>query len=109
MGRPKGAWSEKRFRDALALATTEKHESGKSNLRVIAEKLVSCAIAGEGWAICQVGDRLDGKPAQAVTVDANVTHDLGSLTDAELASRIQRELAAIAGRSGEAANQEQLH
>ena len=33
-------------------------------MRVIAEKLVEQAIAGEGWAIQQVADRIDGKPAQ---------------------------------------------
>jgi glutathione peroxidase len=36
-------------------------------MRVIAEKLVEQAIAGEGWAIQQVADRIDGKPAQLST------------------------------------------
>ena len=30
----------------------------------LAEKLVDSALAGEGWAFQQIGDRLDGKPAQ---------------------------------------------
>jgi hypothetical protein len=28
----------------------------------LAEKLVSCALAGEGWAFKDIGDRLEGKP-----------------------------------------------
>ena len=30
-------------------------------IRRIAEKLVECAMKGEGWAISQVADRIDGK------------------------------------------------
>jgi hypothetical protein len=33
-------------------------------LRRIAEKLVECAMKGEGWAISQVADRIDGRPKQ---------------------------------------------
>jgi hypothetical protein len=31
----------------------------------LAEKL-SCALAGEGWAFKEIGDRLEGKPMQLV-------------------------------------------
>lgn len=65
-GRPKGAWSEKRFREALQAAVTEKDAGGVQRLRGIVEKLVVAAETGEGWAIQQVADRLDGKPAQAI-------------------------------------------
>lgn len=37
-------------------------------LRKIASVVVDKAIAGEQWAIQEVGNRLDGKPAQAVEV-----------------------------------------
>lgn len=40
-------------------------EDGK-RLRQAAEKLLDAAAAGEDWAIKELGDRLDGKPAQAV-------------------------------------------
>ena len=34
----------------------------------LADKLVSQAAGGEQWAILEVGNRLDGKPAQAVAL-----------------------------------------
>lgn len=40
----------------------------KEALPKIAEKVVEAAIAGEPWAIQEIGNRLDGKPAQAVEV-----------------------------------------
>jgi hypothetical protein len=109
MARPRGVWSDKQFRNALQLAVNEEDARGKKKLRAIAEKLVEQAMAGEGWAIEQVASRLDGKPAQEISVDASVSHELASLTDAELAIRIKRELTAIAGRGGEKARSEQLH
>ena len=65
-GRPKGAWSEKKFRDALNCAVTEQTKDGQRKLRVIAERLVEAAINGDIPAIKEVADRLDGKPAQAI-------------------------------------------
>lgn len=41
-------------------------ENGK-RLREAAEKLLDAAAAGEPWAVKELGDRLDGKPAQAIT------------------------------------------
>jgi len=43
--------------------------SGKHKLRRIAEKLVEAALDGQSWAIQQVADRIDGKPAQESTVN----------------------------------------
>ena len=40
-------------------------EKGK-RLRQAAEKLLDAAAAGDDWAIKELGDRLDGKPAQAI-------------------------------------------
>lgn len=34
----------------------------------LAERLLSACDAGEGWALKELGDRLDGKPAQALAV-----------------------------------------
>lgn len=65
-GRPKGAWSEKRFREALQAAVTEDGTDGQKRLRNIAEKLVVAAETGDITAIREVADRLDGKPAQAI-------------------------------------------
>jgi hypothetical protein len=54
-------------------------------------------------------DRGWGKAAQSVTVDGNITHELASLSDAELADRIKTELAALSGRGKEAKGEERLH
>lgn len=90
-GRPTGAWSDKKFRDALNVAVSEKGPKGHRKIRIIAEKLVEAAMAGEIGAIREVADRIDGKPAQALTVDQTVTHDFSRLSDAELAAIIAEE------------------
>ena len=69
MARPKGAWSDKKFRDALNLAVTEEGPGGVRKIRLIADKLVEAAMNGDVQAIKEVGDRLDGKPAQAIVGD----------------------------------------
>ena len=33
----------------------------RRKINALAEKLVSCALAGEGWAFKEIGDRLEGK------------------------------------------------
>lgn len=109
MARPRGTWADKRFKAALELAVNEETAEGHKKLRVIAEKLVSKAMEGEGWAIEQVANRLDGKPAQDINVDASVSHELAGLSDTELAARIKRELAGLAAGSRKAADQERLH
>lgn len=66
-GNPRGRLSEKLFADAVRIAVNEEDPiSGKRKLRRIAEKLVELALEGEAWAIQQVADRLDGKPAQSI-------------------------------------------
>ena len=45
-------------------------ENGK-RLRSAAEKLLDAAAAGEEWAIRELGDRLDGRPAQAVQLSGD--------------------------------------
>lgn len=109
MARPRGTWADKRFREALNVAISEETTDGIKKLRAIATKLVDCAVAGESWAVKEVADRLDGKPAQDINVDASVTHELANLTDAELAARIKRELGSLAGRGSAATGEGKLH
>ena len=59
-----GKGKHKLFRDAIALAV---HDADGKKLRDIAEKLVTMAQDGDMQAIKEVGDRLDGKPAQSHT------------------------------------------
>ena len=69
-----GKKSEKLWRDAVMRAVNRRTK-GKGNpkhLDLLADKLVRVGRAGDIPAIKEIGDRLDGKPAQAVEVDVQV-------------------------------------
>lgn len=51
-------WAEAVNRALLA-------EDGKK-LRALADKLIACALEGDVTALKEIGDRIDGKPAQAI-------------------------------------------
>jgi hypothetical protein len=102
-------WSDKEWRTALRLALLEKHEKHGTKLRAIAEVVVSAALDGKMDAIQEIGSRLDGRPAQDINVESRVTHELAGLSDAEVAERIARELAELAGRGEKATPTEKLH
>lgn len=55
----------KAFKDALRKALKA---DGVDRLPMIANTLVEKAIEGEQWAVQEVANRLDGKPAQEVAV-----------------------------------------
>ena len=79
-GNPGGRIRDKEFTEALRLAVnTVDPVSGYRKLRVIAEKLVAQACQGEAWAICQLADRLEGKPAQAIDMKHDATDAFGQL------------------------------
>jgi hypothetical protein len=95
-GRMLGGQAEKQFYEALRIVANRSDPDGKKKLMKIAETLVDKAIEGEGWAVCQVADRLDGKPAQESTVNIN-NRSLTELADEEIATRIEQ---LRAGRAG---------
>jgi hypothetical protein len=65
-GRPAGAQNkDKPFRDALRMEIAAAGEDHKA-LRRIASALIEKAASGDVQAIKEIGDRLDGKPAQAI-------------------------------------------
>lgn len=69
-GRPRGAWKDKAWRDALRLAVmrpADQEPRPKTELDAIAFALVKSAKAGDTPAIREIGDRIDGKVAQAIT------------------------------------------
>lgn len=68
-GRPP---KEKSFANMLNIAVRETGISGQPKLRELADKLVESALKGEGWALQQVADRLDGKASQQLDVDATL-------------------------------------
>lgn len=69
MARTKGATSDKFWSEAVRLAVYRETEGddGKKAKRInlIADKLCRMALAGDMAAIKEIGERLDGKPAQA--------------------------------------------
>lgn len=73
MGAPVGntnAAKAKVWADAIryVLAEAEREETPRLRLRELARILVSRAADGDLSALKELGDRLDGKPAQAVAV-----------------------------------------
>lgn len=62
-GRPP---SEKTFANMLRVAISEAHNEGGTKLRAVAQALVDKALTGDVPAIREIGDRLDGKVAQAI-------------------------------------------
>lgn len=68
-GRPRGAWKDKAWRDALRIAVLRpngEEPKPKTKLDAIAIAFVNTAKAGDIPAIKEIGDRLDGKVAQAI-------------------------------------------
>jgi hypothetical protein len=69
MARTKGATAEKWWSDAIRLAVNrDQDDEGKKRKRIsiIADKLCKMAIDGDMQAIKEIGDRLEGRPRQAV-------------------------------------------
>lgn len=69
-GNPSGRGNAPSLLAALRAELDAREASGRPALRAIAERLVEMALAGDIRAIREVLDRLDGKPLQAVSVDA---------------------------------------
>lgn len=67
-------------------------EDGHRRLLTIAEKCADAALAGDMQAIKEIGDRLDGKPAQESTVTIE-KRDATDWTRAELVAVLDNEAA----------------
>jgi hypothetical protein len=76
----------KRWQTAIdnALAKRGSRAEGIQALDALAEKLLSLAEDGDLGALKELGDRLDGKPSQAV--------DLGSDPDRPIVQKVIREI-----------------
>lgn len=64
-GNPGGRKANREWTDALRLAV-KRTDGDKTKLNKLAENTVELALAGEGWAVKEIGDRLEGKAIQAV-------------------------------------------
>ena len=79
---PKGAKSDKEWRDAIRMAVYELRVSGDNPekvkaLRLLARALVEKALKGDIPALKEIGDRLDGRPSQAVVLGEDPDKPLG--------------------------------
>jgi hypothetical protein len=87
MGRPIGSMNrQKPFADALRMEIYAGNDPRR--LRAIALKLIELAEGGDLQAIKEIGDRLDGRPAQAI--EQSDTRPVGLWSDRELYEIIQR-------------------
>lgn len=68
-----------------AAVMVEDKATQRKRLFNIADRLVAMAESGDMQAIKELGDRLDGKPAQAIDLTANVTNRAALLSDDDLA------------------------
>ncbi len=66
-GREQKPWADA-IKRALARAELDPKSGGRS-LNVLAERLLDKAAEGDLAALKELGDRLDGKPAQAIVGD----------------------------------------
>lgn len=68
-----GHKTDKLWRDALMRAVKRAVGNGKKTKRLeaLADKCVERGLAGDMQAIKEIGDRLDGKPAQAVNLSGD--------------------------------------
>lgn len=72
----KNAAKNKPWLDALARAMA-RYDGGKLNaLNLIADQTVKLAVSGEPWAIKEIGDRVDGKAAQSMTVSGDADNPI---------------------------------
>lgn len=63
----------KKWREAIMRALARKSGSVEAGLDAAADKLAALAIDdGDKWALEEIGDRLDGKPAQAIVGDEDL-------------------------------------
>ena len=83
----------KRWQQAIDRALAKRCKGdGIAALDELAERLLQEAQAGEGWALKELGDRIDGKAAQSIGLIASVTtKKAADLTDDELAEKIANE------------------
>ena len=84
---PAGINRRKPWADAVRTVMSEDDpETHRPRLLLLAERLFAQAMAGDMVAIKEIGDRLDGKPAQAVVGDPSqlVEPTIRWLTAAEI-------------------------
>jgi hypothetical protein len=103
-GNPGGRSGEKIFTDALRLELNriDPHDKEKrKKVNKLAEKLVSCALDGEGWAFNMIADRLEGKAAQQIDHNVVDSREISEYSDAELTAILRRRVGVMPVESDE--------
>jgi hypothetical protein len=103
-GNPGGKSRDKIFTDALRLEVNriDPNNPDRRKINALAEKLVSCALAGEGWAFKEIGDRLEGKPMQPIEhSDTDDRTSIEQFTDAELTAIMRQRIKILPVESDE--------
>jgi hypothetical protein len=72
------------------------NDPNRRKINALAEKLVSCALSGEGWAFKEIADRLEGKAIQPVEHSGADDRDIEHLTDAELTAILRSRVKIVA-------------
>ena len=90
-GNPGGKSKYKIYSDALRVEVNriDPNDPNRRKINALAEKLVSCALAGEGWAFKEISDRLEGRPMQPVEHSIDQRTDIEQFTDAELTALLR--------------------
>lgn len=74
-GKKGTVWSDAIRKEVMAKidVTSEKGLVTRvKQIRVLARKLIKCGLNGDLPALREIGDRLEGKPAQAIEIDTTV-------------------------------------
>lgn len=103
---------DKPWTEALRLVVFRDDESGKRRLLSIAEQCAKAAEGGDMQAIKEIGDRLDGKPAQESTVTIDDKRDATDWTRAELVSFLRdaaSDRAGVAETEGRGGEPDSVH
>jgi hypothetical protein len=103
-GNPGGKSKSKIYSDALRVEVNriDPNNPDRRKINALAEKLVSCALAGEGWAFKEIGDRLEGKPMQPVEHSGTVDNrTVAQFSDAELEAILRRRVGIVPVESDE--------
>lgn len=106
-GKPRGSQRDKPYREALRMELAKAGDNLKA-LREIAAAHIEKAKAGDMQAIKELGDRLDGKPAQ----EAHITIDSADPREwptPELDRRIEALTAALAREETKGNGKEKPH
>lgn len=81
----RGAYSDKIWRNAIRkVALDVATKGGPKKIELAARALVDAAVSGDLAAIRELGDRMDGRPAQTIDAAVTVHSDPKEMSDHEL-------------------------